>query len=126
MPILSDGFDNSLSGGGVSGYKDLSVKIFPRRVCLKSVTMFNISGEFFGMAWIISSGFHLLDMFGDTILKIGMASVCPSILFGFTYCNAFASSWWVVGAGMSIGLFVCRFDMCGNVEFIVVKVDIGV
>ena len=50
MPILSDGFDNSLSGGGVSGYKDLSVKIFPRRVCLKSVTMFNISGEF--LVWL--------------------------------------------------------------------------
>ena len=65
-------------------------------------------------------------MFRDTVLKIGMVSICPSILFGFTYCNDFASSWWEVGAGMGVGLFICRLDMCGDIEFVVVKVGIGI
>ena len=65
-------------------------------------------------------------MFIDVVLKVGKASVCPSISFGFTYCNAFASFWWVVGAGMGIGcLFVDLICVVTN-KFVVVKVEIGV
>ena len=46
--------------------------------------------ESFSTVRVVASGFHLLNMFGNGILKIGRVGVCPCISFGLT--NAFAHS----------------------------------